>query len=652
MGTGVNATTESHAHRPAWLLGAIALLAVAAYLASLTGGFLFDDYNNIVENPMLRAIGTPMQDWLAVALSSGSGLLRRPLSMLSFGFNVAVFGMNPIAFKLVNLVIHIGNGVLLYLLGRRIARYLLPRANTVPAGMPQMLALLAAALWLLHPLHVSGVAYIVQRMNELAALFTLGGFVCYVDGRLASLRGEPGLGKGIFGLFAFGVLAVLSKENGALVFAFALVIEAVCFRFEARDKRTRRALSGVFALTVALPIVLFGLYLVFEPHWLIGSYASRDFTLYERILTEPRILWHYILWIFLPNPAWMGLFHDDIAVSSTLVQPLSTLVALGAWLVVIVAAWNLRRRSPGFAFAVAWFLIGHSMESTILPLELVFEHRNYLPMAGLLLGCACAIGPWLASHWNLRAAAGLATALVLACAALTAMRAADWGDPLRLALAEARHHPDSSRSQYEAGRRLIIDGAMNGTRDAAEARAMPYLEHAVALDPQGTHALVELVLIDAQRDQVDKARVAELARRLRSVRISHRANPFLDMLVTTSTQKPTLDAVDVATLVDAALTNPHLSRKVRAMVMNNYGAYRFNVLQDRQAAVGLTSAAAAEDPTNPYFPLNLAKIAHAMGQDERAIAYLAQAAQLDHASIYRDQIRQMRADLGRTDGTK
>jgi hypothetical protein len=136
------------------------------------------------------------------------------------------------------------------------------------------------------------------------------------------------------------------------------------------------------------------------------------------------------------------------------------------------------------------------------------------------------------------------------------------------------------------------------------------------------------------------------------VRISHRASPFLDMLVAASTQKPTLDAADVASLVDTALANPRLSRKVRAMVMNNYGAYQFNVLQDRQAAVGLTSAAAAEDPTNPYFPLNLAKIAHAMGQDERAMAYLMQAAQLDHANIYRGQIRQMRADLGRTDGTE
>jgi hypothetical protein len=645
MGNSVNAGTTDHTHRPAWLLGCVVLLAVAAYLASLSGGFLFDDFNNIVDNPLLRAIGTPAQDWLAVALSSGSGVLRRPLSMLSFGLNVAVFGMDPLAFKLVNLAIHIGNAVLLYLLGCRIAQRLLPRVGTAPVGLPQKLALLAAALWLLHPLNISGVAYIVQRMNELAMMFTLAGLLCYVDGRLASLRGESGLGKGIFGLFAFGVLAVLSKENGALVFAFALVIEAVCFRFEARDLRMRRALQGFFVLTVALPIVGFGLYLVFEPHWLTGSYASRDFTLYERILTEPRILWHYLAWIFLPNPAWMGLFHDDIAVSTRLTQPLSTLMAIAAWLAVIVAAWVLRRRSPGFTFAVAWFLIGHSMESTILPLELVFEHRNYLPMAGLLLGCACAVGPWLTCHLKPRAAAGLATALVLACAGLTAVRAADWGDPLRLALAEARHHPDSARSQYEAGRSLIIDGARKDARDAAETRAMPYLEHAVAIDPHGIHALVELVLIDTQRSQVDKTRVAELARRLRSARISHRVNPFLDMLVTASTQKPTLDAVDVAALVDAALANPRLSRKVRAMVMNNYGAYQFNVLQDRQTAVSLTAAAAAEDPVNPYFPLNLAKIATAMGQNERAMAYLVQAAKLDHANIYMDQIRQMHVAL-------
>src|SRR6185369_10537583 len=98
---------------------------------------------------------------------------------------------------------------------------------------PDAIALVAAGLWLLHPLNVSGVVYIVQRMNELAVFFTLAGLLAYVDGRVRLLQGEPALGRATLGLCAFGLLAVLSKENGALISAYALVIEAVCFRFDA-----------------------------------------------------------------------------------------------------------------------------------------------------------------------------------------------------------------------------------------------------------------------------------------------------------------------------------------------------------------------------------------------------------------------------------
>src|SRR5512146_1541458 len=145
-------------HGSSLALAALFVLCALAYVGGLSGDFLFDDFQNIANNAVLRAIGTPAQSWLAVALSSAAGVLRRPVSMLSFGLNVLLFGMNPFAFKLVNLSIHLANGALIYAIGRRLATRLI-NPRTTATIRPDTLALIAAGLWLLHPLNVSGVVY-------------------------------------------------------------------------------------------------------------------------------------------------------------------------------------------------------------------------------------------------------------------------------------------------------------------------------------------------------------------------------------------------------------------------------------------------------------------------------------------------------------
>ncbi|GAB3793470.1 hypothetical protein GCM10028797_35560 [Dyella agri] len=628
------------------MLPALALLCVLAYLAGLTGGFQFDDYPNIVNNSALLAIGHTSSDWLAIALSSDTTALRRPLSMLSFGLNVAWFGMSPLAFKLVNLLIHLLNVALVYAIGRRLAVHLLGSSSRHPGITARNIALLAAGLWLLHPLNVSGVLYVVQRMNELSALFTLAGLFSYTSGRERMLRDGRGLGFALGGLIGFGLLAVFSKENGVLVVAYALVIEATCYRFATPRHDQSTGLKAFFCLSVALPIALFLAYLAQHPHWLPNSYAVRDFTLYQRLLSEARILCDYLLWIFVPIPAWMGLFHDDIATSTGLFSPWTTLLSIVFLIALIAVAWKWRRSSPGLAFAVAWFLIGQSMESTILPLELVFEHRNYLPMAGLLLGVVCLLASWVPRQWPARTLGMGCAALLLGMAGLTAVRAASWGgSALSQALVEVRHHPASSRAQYEAGRAIVIDGAMKGTRAEAEQLALPYFARSAALDKHQVYPAASLVLLLASRGEVPESVIADLADRLRQTPNYVQANPFLDMLINASQQELSLSPSDMSRLVQAALANPHFIYSVRAMILNNYGAYLFNVAHDQQAAISLTAAAAAEDPRNPYFQLNLAKIALAVGQPNEATRHLALAEQLNKAGLYDRQIEEMKSHI-------
>jgi hypothetical protein len=624
----------------------LAVLCVAcalAYWRGLYGDFLFDDFPNIVTNPALQAIQHgDKPDWLMVMFLTGSGILRRPISMLSFGLNVYAFGMDPFAFKLVNVLIHLASGTLLYALFRRIAGRLAPTAGPMRSDI---VAFFGAAIWLLHPLHVSSVLYIVQRMNLLATMFVLAGLLCYTEGRLRMLRGETGLLSALSGLCLFGLLAVFSKENGALIAMYALAIELSCFRFTA-PTRARSALIAFFCTTVALPAVLYAVHLGIHPESL--AYARNGFTLYTRLISEARVLCDYLLWIFVPIPSFMGMYHDDIAVSSGLFAPISTVVSIGFLAALCVGAWSLRKRVPVFAFGVAWFLIGHSLESTIFPLELVFEHRNYLPMAGPLLAAVSLLS-------SVRVGARPSARVIAACGAIaivllggiTAIRADSWGSALSLALADVAHHPMSSRSQYEAGRAIAAAAARDGTLDKATPQAIAHLKRAAELDPLQVFPGVSMILLRGTSAPVPAAEVADLAHRLEHAASNEQANPFLQLLVAASNGQLGLTPSDVSTLFEAARSNPRWRPQVRAMMLNDYGAYMFNVVRDQEEAVRLTTAAAALDPTSPYFQLNLAKIASGMGRTEAAREHLAAAGALDKTGLYDGDIKELQRQLGR-----
>ncbi len=623
-------------------LAALCAACACIYVRGLGGDFLFDDFPNIVTNPALQSIQNgDKPDWFAVMLLTGSGLLRRPISMLSFGLNVYGFGMDPFAFKLVNLAIHLLNGVLLYAIFHRIANRVLPQDG---AFRPEVLATIAIGAWLLHPLQVSSVLYIVQRMNLLATMFTLMGLLCYAEGRLRMLRGEPGLLVGIAGLCVFGLLAVFSKENGALIAMYAFAIECLAFRFAASAGK-RRILLAFFGLSVALPLVLYAAYVAMHPESL--AYARNGFTLYTRLLSEARVLCDYLVWIFVPMPSFMGMYHDDIAVSASLFSPITTALSIAFLAALCASAWLLRTRLPVFAFGVAWFFIGHSLESTIFPLELVFEHRNYLPMAGPLLTAVCLLASARAPFWPSRKglAAFAAFAIVL-LGGITAVRADSWGSALSLALADVAHHPLSSRSQYEAGRAIAAAAARDGTLKTATPAAIAYLKRAAELDPRQVFPGVSMILLRGTAGPVPPEEVADLAVRLRNAASNEQANPFLQLLVAASDSQLALTPSDVATLFDAALANPRWRPQVRAMMFNDYGAYIFNVVHDHQEAVRLTTKAAATDPTNAYFELNLAKIALATGDRMTATDHLKAAQRLDKIGLHDKDIDELKRQIG------
>jgi predicted Zn-dependent protease len=227
----------------------------------------------------------------------------------------------------------------------------------------------------------------------------------------------------------------------------------------------------------------------------------------------------------------------------------------------------------------------------------------------------------------------------------TAVRANDWRTALSMAQADARNHPESSRCQYEAGRALAEDGARRGMFAAVKAQAVAYIRRAAELDPYQVPPSAALVIIHGTDEPVPQDEVDMLAERLRSARSNEQANPFLDLLVNASNGRLALTPEQVAMLFDAASANPGWTKRVRSMMLNNYGAYQFNVGGDAQEAFRLTEKAREVDPANPYFPLNLAKMSVARGDAKSAAVYLADAVRLDTLMQYRNDIAELQQSL-------
>jgi len=426
--------------------GAVFLLCLsffifAVYFVGKSGPFLADDYPNILDSQGIAIHGLTMSEFSSAWSGSTSGPFKRPIASISFALNYYFSDQkfDPISFKLTNIVIHTINSFLLFLLSCR----LLEAAE--PSYPARKLAIISALIWALHPLQLTSVLYVVQRMNSMATMFMLAGFLVFLKGRLQVEKPS-----GIF-LMAFGCalgtgLGCLSKENALLLPLLIFVTELTllpaipsAFRFKVRI---------FYWATAILPTLLAVLYLLAHPNYLLGGYLSRDFTLTERLMTQARVLFYYLGLLFYPDNTELSLAHDDFILSKTLLQPIWTLPAIfGVFGLIGFAIYNCWRRNYRFLnFAILWFFVGHGMESTVFPLELIYEHRNYLPSIGVVISMVVLSYHVLAG----RAGKGLLNLLyagiIGSLALATYSRAAIWSNLDSFSYFEVRNHPGSVRA--------------------------------------------------------------------------------------------------------------------------------------------------------------------------------------------------------------
>jgi len=433
----------------ACLTAAVLLLALWALAPGSNGGFLFDDYVN------LPALGhfNGVRDWRTFLLyitSSTNDPVGRPLSLLSFLLDATNWPASPAPFLRTNIALHLVNGLLLAAVLRALGR-----ARGWEDGHASRAALLAAAIWLLHPLFLSTTLYIVQREAMLAAAFTLLGLRAWFVGRerLQAGRTRSACAWLVFGAWVCTALATLCKANGLLLPLLLAMAEATVLADTAPATHLRRARRLLLGLPLA---ALAALLLGSIPGFVQTAIENRPWTLSQRLLTEPRVLVDYLAQLAVPHPVSRGVFHDEFAASTDLFHPWTTLPSLLLIVATIAAAVAARRKWPVPAFAVLFYFGGQLLESTFVPLELYFEHRNYLPAMMLFWP----IAGWLSdAHAPLaRVRAAAAVALLALLAFDTRLGALTWSDPQRLAHAWVERNPDSPRAQAYAARFELIAG--------------------------------------------------------------------------------------------------------------------------------------------------------------------------------------------------
>lgn len=443
--------------RRTWLILLVLLLTALAYAPGLGGGYTFDDFPNIVDNTALHVSSINAAAWREAMWASPASDLQRPLASLSFALNHYFTGLDPLPMKVTNLSIHLCNGLLLFYLLRRIARVAVRSDGTTAVRddrRSEWLALVVTAIWLLHPINLTAVLFVVQRMESLSQTFVLAGLLFYTGARRRQQAGQTGSFWRLWiGVPLCMILGIAAKESAALLPLFTLILE-----FTLLDSRGARR-KELFAFYLVFLIVpgLIGLAWMLSRALAPEAYAHRAFTLTERLLTEPRVLLDYMAWILLPLPKFFSFFRDDYPFSTDLWHPFSTLPAIVLVAALLTFAVLIRGRRPLVALGLLWFFAAHALTATVFPLELAFEHRNYFASIGLLLAAADLLLPATGArtHLGLVRCAAIAGIAAL-CAFALILRAREWSDPVRLAVTEAALHPQSPRATYELGRTYVV----------------------------------------------------------------------------------------------------------------------------------------------------------------------------------------------------
>lgn len=346
------------------------IILLAIYSNSFYGEWHFDDFANIVNNPHVQIKSFSWDEIKNCFYGLEQERLSRPLAYLSFALNYYFDGENVFGYHLVNFIIHYLAAVFLFLFIYNTLQLPLLREKYATIAYP--VAMLSTFLWAVNPVHVTSITYIVQRMASMAALFYILSMYFYLKARTNT--------KLIYSIVFFilsalcGLAAILTKENAAMLPASILLYDL--FLIQGINKNNVKKYLKIAILPLAVILVIGFIYIDFSDIW--GGYKIRGFTMMQRLLTEPRVILFYLSLLFYPINSRLTLLYD-LDVSRSLFQPWTTITVILLIAIIIASAFYIAKKRPLISFCIIFYFLNHIIEGTIFPLELIYEHRNYLP---------------------------------------------------------------------------------------------------------------------------------------------------------------------------------------------------------------------------------------------------------------------------------
>ena len=344
------------------------ILLLAVYGNSFHGEWHFDDIPNIVDNPHVHLKNLSLKGIYNAFHFRGD--LIRPVSYLSLALNYYFGGLETFGYHLINFIIHYVTAIFLFLFIYNTLR--LPLLKERYGEKAYAISMLATVFWAINPLQVLAVSYVVQRMASMAGMFYIAAMYFYLKGRTAE-----GMRNRAFFFLCCVVAALLafgSKETAAMLPVSLFIYDL--FLIQGADRETvRKNLKFAF--------IPFGVIFIFANSYLdlssiLDDYSVRSYTLTERLLTEPRVIVFYMSLLLYPINSRLTLLHD-IDISKSLIEPWTTLSAILIIVFCVGYAFTIARKRPLISFCILFFFLNHLIEGSFIPVELIYEHRNYIP---------------------------------------------------------------------------------------------------------------------------------------------------------------------------------------------------------------------------------------------------------------------------------
>jgi len=376
-------------------------LVVLCYGGTFNAAWHLDDYHVIINNPHLHISNLQPKSLVKSFFahpdqqSNPDTKFYRPFSCLTLAINWHFAKRSVVSYHVFNITIHFLTAFFLFLTVFDILK--LPNMRDKYRGNEYFIALLTATFWAINPIQTQAVTYIVQRMASLATMFYILSLFFYIKGRTVSSPIKRNFS--FFGCLLSFLLGLASKEN-IMILPIALVLVEATFFQDLSHAKTKKILLWV-TVGGGILVIVVGSLLFLHPNpisAILSGFENRSFSPLQRLMTQPRALVYYLSQIFYPVPTRLSIEHD-IIISTSLLNPWTTLPSIGLILGLIAfGLWKIRRM-PILSFAILFFFLNHFIESTIISLELIFEHRNYLPSLFLFLPVSIGI-KWLLDYYR------------------------------------------------------------------------------------------------------------------------------------------------------------------------------------------------------------------------------------------------------------